>query len=108
MLWRIILILLFLALIIWAVHSRLCIKKTRTLEKEATIASPASKALAEIVAIAGGIYLSLILVTSFLKVNMPEKVMVSGNWSLDPIAMTAVVIALLQPVVLKLYYRFFK
>jgi len=68
---------------------------------EGAVASPASLALGEIVAVAGGIYLSLVLAASFLKMELPEKIMIA-SLALDPLALIAIIIALLQPIVLGL------
>lgn len=89
--------LLIIFVIVWAVRSRVFLKKTRGLEAGSTVASPASLALAELAAVAGGIYLSLILLQTFLKLSVPQEVTVL-NMPLDPIALLAIVIALLQPI----------
>ncbi|NLW07392.1 MAG: hypothetical protein GX039_05370 [Clostridia bacterium] len=65
-------------------------------------ASPVSQALAELVAVAGGIYLSLVLLVSFLKINIAEVIMI-GQFQIDPLAAVALVIALLQPLILNLW-----
>ncbi|MDD2212401.1 MAG: hypothetical protein PHS83_00885, partial [Clostridia bacterium] len=56
------------------------------------------------VAVAGGIYLALILLTSFLKISMPER-LVFFDWSVDYLAAIAIVLALFQPIFLALYYK---
>jgi hypothetical protein len=66
--------------------------------------SPASRALAELVGIAGGIYLSLVMLVSFLKLGVPETISL-GGWSLDPLALIAVLAALIQPLVLAWWPR---
>lgn len=100
--------LLALLIIFWAVRSRVGIKRRRGIQAaESTVASPASIALGELVAVAGGIYLSLILIASFLKITTPEKVALY-NTSLDPLALVAIGIALLQPIAVSLYYRVFR
>ncbi|HBT47810.1 MAG TPA: hypothetical protein DEA73_08050 [Peptococcaceae bacterium] len=63
------------------------------------VPSPASRALAELVAVAGGIYLSLIMLVSFLKLSLPETVSL-GGWNVDPLALLALSAALLQPLLL--------
>lgn len=108
MFWKILLVLAVLLIIFLAVRSRVNIKRKRgALSAEGTVASPASIALGELVAVAGGIYLSLVLVASFLKIATPEKVAVL-NTSLDPLALTAITIALVQPILLSLYYKVFR
>lgn len=64
--------------------------------------SPASKALAELIAIAGGIYISLSVLTSFLSLSIPERIQVAENLQLDPLAMLAIIITLIQPIVLRI------
>ncbi|SMB95611.1 hypothetical protein SAMN00808754_1289 [Thermanaeromonas toyohensis ToBE] len=66
--------------------------------------SPASRALAELVGIAGGIYLSLVMMVSFLKLTVPESISF-GGWSLDPLALVAILVALIQPLILAWWPR---
>lgn len=108
MIWKIILFLLLLGLLVWAVRMKVFLKRTRVHSNlEGTVSSPASVVLGEIVAVAGGIYLSLILLTSFLQINPPDNVtMFSMN--MDPIAVTSLAIALIQPICQALFYRYFK
>ena len=40
---------------------------------EDAVESPASLAIGELVAVAGGIYLALTLLATFLKISMPER-----------------------------------
>ena len=108
MFWKILAGLLALLIIFWAVRARVGLKRWRGNQAtESTVASPASIALGELVAVAGGIYLSLVLIASFLKITTPEKVAVY-NTSLDPLALAAIAIALLQPIALSVYYRVFR
>jgi hypothetical protein len=62
--------------------------------------SPISHALGEMVAIAGGIYVSLLLLTTFLDLNLPEKVNIS-TLEVDTIALLALFLTLGQPFILK-------
>lgn len=71
------------------------------------VPSPASRALAELVGIAGGIYLSLVMMVSFLKLAVPETISF-GGWSLDPLALIAILVALIQPLVLAWWPRGYK
>lgn len=67
-------------------------------------ASILSEALASLVATAGGIYLSLVLLTTFLKIPVPENVnFLSTN--VEPLAGLSVILALFQPFMLKLWDR---
>lgn len=63
--------------------------------------TPFSKALAELVAIAGGVYISLLMLTSFLSLSIPEEVKLTENLQVDPLAMLAVIITLAQPIIVK-------
>jgi len=63
--------------------------------------SPLSGALAYLVGVAGGIYLSLSLLVDFLAVNIPSRIAVLGL-ELDPLATIAITLALLQPFILRL------
>ncbi|NLY49564.1 MAG: hypothetical protein GX062_00940 [Firmicutes bacterium] len=55
-----------------------------------------SQALVELVATAGGIYLALILLRNFLKIELPERVLLFGL-ELEPMATLAFLVALVQP-----------
>jgi len=105
---KVILALILIALIVWAVRNKVFLKRRRNESTfEGAVDSPASVALGEIVAVAGGIYLSLVLVATFLKVDMPDKVNIA-NLAVDPLALAAIIIALLQPIFLGLYYKWKK
>ncbi|MEG6585489.1 hypothetical protein [Dendrosporobacter sp. 1207_IL3150] len=65
--------------------------------------SPLSLAIQEIVAVSGGVYLSLVMLTSFLKLDIPERVSLH-TISIDPLAFTAICLAMIQP----LFYKFIK
>ncbi len=59
-----------------------------------------SNALANLVGVAGGIYLTLVVVVTFLDIELPERVQI-GNVSLEPLAAISILIALVQPFLLK-------
>ena len=61
--------------------------------------SPLSLAIQELIAIAGGIYLSLIMLVSFLKISIPDKINISSV-DMDPLAFVAISLAILQPIVI--------
>ncbi|WP_094607555.1 hypothetical protein SPSIL_023650 [Sporomusa silvacetica DSM 10669] len=64
--------------------------------------SPFSNAVQDLVATAGGVYLSLVMIVSFLKLELPERITISII-TFDPLAMTAITVAVIQPVVSKLF-----
>ncbi|CEP66818.1 Uncharacterized [Moorella glycerini] len=92
---------LLLLLFILALRAKVGFYRSSNVE---AVASPVSRALAELVAIAGGIYLSLVLLVSFLKISLPEVIAI-GGLMVDPLAVVALVIALIQPLVLGLWPR---
>lgn len=59
-------------------------------------ATPFSLAVQELVSTAGGVYLSLIMLTSFLKIDIPE-IIYFASVGFDPLAGIAMGIALIQP-----------
>lgn len=60
------------------------------------ISSPFSLALGELLGVAGGIYLVLVMLVSFLGIAIPERVeLLSVRF--DPLALSAVLLALVQP-----------
>ena len=63
--------------------------------------SPLSRALQDLIAVAGGIYLSLIMLVSFLKLSLPEKIAVYSV-ELDPLALLALGLGIVQPIVLNI------
>ncbi|SMC65046.1 hypothetical protein [Sporomusa malonica] len=62
--------------------------------------SPFSNAVQELVATAGGVYLSLVMIVSFLKLELPERITIS-ILAFDPLAMTAIGVAVIQPLLSK-------
>lgn len=57
-----------------------------------------SLAIQELVAIAGGVYVSLIMFVSFLKITVPEKVWI-GAVEVDPLALLAICLGIVQPII---------
>lgn len=55
-----------------------------------------SEAVKELIGVAGGIYLSLVMVTGFLQIEVPSRVPVAGL-QIDPLAAVAVFLAIVQP-----------
>ncbi|MGB9866898.1 MAG: hypothetical protein ACPLPR_03180 [Bacillota bacterium] len=60
--------------------------------------SPYSIAIKQLVAVAGGIYISLTALCSFLDLEVPKRVWLAGA-QVDPIAVLALCLAALQPLV---------
>ena len=96
-----VLIILFATGSIWlrVCRSRTSIDSIPQVEPKST---PFSAAVQDLVATAGGVYLSLVLIVSFLKLELPERITIS-ILSFDPLAMTALGVAVMQPVFGKIF-----
>lgn len=81
------------------------ILKERACEGLETKPSPLSDALGQMLATAGGIYLSLVMLFSFIEIEAPDKIILF-SLELEPLATVSLFLSILQPFVLKL--RFFK
>ena len=96
-------IVLLLVLIILALSVWQRIKYFReTVDTTKITASPLSLAIQDLVAIAGSIYLSLIMLVSFLKLNIPEKI-IFFECSIDPLAFLSISLAIIQPLFLNIF-----
>lgn len=85
-------ILLFLVISI-DVRCRRCKHKHRIEGVE----SPMSRAIQETVGYAGGIYITLVTLSSFLQVELPERIALTADFRVEPLAFTAVVLTIVQP-----------
>lgn len=63
--------------------------------------SPFSRALGNLIGVAGGIYLSLVLLLTFLEIQIPSRIQL-GKLELEPLATVAIAIAIFQPLFLRL------
>ncbi len=90
-------------IVFWSIWLR--VYRLRQIAESAEIkASPLSLAIQELISLAAGVYLSLIMLISFLKLDMPAKITVL-QISIDPVACTAIGLAIIQPIVLKLFNK---
>ena len=87
--------------IAWSIKLRVSHLRS-ILDNMETKPSPVSLAIQELVAVAGGLYLSLVMLVSFLKIEIPEKVFIY-NIAFDPLACIAIILALFQPLLAKLF-----
>ncbi|MDA8336968.1 MAG: hypothetical protein M0Z41_18630 [Peptococcaceae bacterium] len=102
-------VLLFLAVItaLFSLREKTRQIRLRDMSSEPDRSSPLSRALAELVGTAGGIYLSLTLARDFLKLDVPGRVPVwPWHIEVEPLAALSLVLALLQPYVMRLYHEF--
>lgn len=98
------LVLLLLILAAWSVFLRW--RYTVTRRAEEVTASPLSQALGDLVKAAGGIYVSLLALFSFLKIEVPGGLSWLGlNLDLDPLAFLSLLLAILQPFLLPFFRR---
>lgn len=95
-------LILLLGGIIAAVRQQRFNAMTRT----KTIQSPLALALAQVVGTAGGIYLSLELLFSFLQ--LPEDWWAPSTFVVEPLAVLSLVLAILQPFVIKYWNKLMK
>jgi hypothetical protein len=58
--------------------------------------SQISQALTNLIGVAGGIYLTLVILAAFLELQLPERVSL-GRISLEPLAAVSILISLAQP-----------
>jgi hypothetical protein len=105
------LFLLMLALVFFSVRERIKLRASRfrshkswELEPRAT---PLSEAVFQLVGIAGGIYLSLIMLFTFLEVNLPNKIKLGGI-EVEPLAAFAIGLAIAQPFAVRLWAVFLR
>ena len=62
-----------------------------------SVASPISRAIQATVGYAGGIYMTLVMLVSFLQIEVPDSVVVANGVRVEPLAFIAVILALIQP-----------
>lgn len=76
----------------------------RSLKASDTRQTPLSQGIVDMVAIAGGIYLSLVMVANFVGYAVPGNVPFLGG-EVDPVALIAVTLALVEPFLSRLLVR---
>lgn len=92
----------FCLLIGGSIYLRAC--RFRNAENIESRSSPLAAALQEMVATAGGIYLSLVMLISFLKIELPNTVLLQGI-AVDPTALLSIGLAIIQPLFFRLFYK---
>lgn len=66
--------------------------------------SPLSLALGELLAVAGGIYLALLVAVTFLGLEIPARISF-GSFHIEPLAAFSLFLALVQPLLARLWSR---
>lgn len=100
----IIIILLISLLVVGSIRTKIFLNQKRQKDLPEVIASPVSQALTQILGTAGGIYLSLVMLASFLGIDVPEKILF-WQWSVDPLAFFSLSITLLQPLIMRILQK---
>ncbi|HHT02049.1 MAG TPA: hypothetical protein GXZ96_05095 [Firmicutes bacterium] len=59
--------------------------------------SPISRAVRDLVATAGGIYVSLVLLVSFLQIELPARLHLPFGFQVEPLAGIALLVAIIYP-----------
>lgn len=90
-------------LLVFSVRERVRLRRYR--EKDWSIIgegrpSPLSEALANLIGVAGGIYLSLVVLSTFVELEVPHRVLVAGL-NLEPLATLSILLAILQPFLMR-------
>lgn len=88
----------FLVGAVMAIWAKMSNNRYRT-EQTAAMDSPMTEAIAQLLGIAGGIYLSLVMAMSFLGMEQPALITV-GEMMMDPLALVSIILAFIQPIVL--------
>lgn len=70
----------------------------------ATRETPLSQGIVDLVAVAGGIYLSLVMVAGFVGYELPGRVEALGG-ELDPVAALSILLALAEPFLSSFFSR---
>lgn len=76
--------------------------RERAWDGSETKSSPLSNALTGLIGTAGGIYLSLVMLFSFMELTLPGKVKIF-NVGLEPLAAASFVLAIIQPFAIRLW-----
>ncbi|GBF34197.1 hypothetical protein DCCM_3309 [Desulfocucumis palustris] len=96
--------LVVLAFVVLSLRERIRIKalKERAWDGSETKSSPLSQALSNLIGTAGGIYLSLVMLFSFMEIQTPERIGFL-KIQLEPLATLSFVLAIFQPFLLRLW-----
>jgi len=78
------------------VRNRVRVLEGRKGEEVPPQTSPASRALMELVGMAGGIFIAMTALTGFLQFGVPEKMPLFGV-QMNPVALISLLVAIIQP-----------
>ncbi len=98
-------VLVVLSFVVLSVRERIKVKtlKERSWDGSETKSSPLSQALSNLIGTAGGIYLSLVMLFSFMEIQTPERISFL-KMQLEPLATLSFFLAIFQPFILRLWY----
>ncbi len=97
-------VLVVLALLGLSVKQRMAnrvLREKRAWDGSETKSSPLSDALSGLIGTAGGIYISLVMLFSFMEIDVPGKVNIFSV-GLEPLAAASFALAVVQPFVIRL------
>ncbi|MFZ5592538.1 MAG: hypothetical protein ACOY81_12130 [Bacillota bacterium] len=96
-----------LALVYFSLRERVRLRVLRNKkgwDEQSSKVTPFSEALTNLIGMAGGIYLSLMVFFSFLELDLPSRVRILSLY-VEPVAAVSFALALVQPFVLRLIKR---
>lgn len=97
-------VLVVLLLLVFSVRQRVqnMAIRERAWDGSETKSSPLSEALTGLIGTAGGIYISLVMLFSFMELSLPEKIEVF-RVGLEPLAAVSFALAIIQPFAIRLF-----
>ncbi len=106
--WEVLYLVVFILLFVLSLAERVRVKRAlgvgrRELPLEPQ-PSPVSIALGELLAVAGGIYLALLMAVTFLDLEIPAKISI-GTFQMEPLAAISLALALVQPLLARFWFR---
>ena len=94
--WYVLALVILAALIFLSLRYRVHLIRMARQEPSPELPSPAAEAIKHLVGVAGGIYVSLVSLAAFLALPLPKSIQL-GTMSFDPLALAALLIAIVQP-----------
>ncbi len=105
MLWKLLLAAGLLVCAVLSVWLRMRLRSSDHERNEFAIASPLSESVSQLVGIAGGIYVALVLLFGFLEIEYPAKILIV-HVSCNPLALVSMLLACVQPLASLLWQNF--
>lgn len=90
-------------LTIASLKSRIWNNRLRS-EQVGIITTPLAEAISQLVGVSGGIYLALLMMCEFIGLSGEYELMI-GRYSVDFLAVTAILLSLLQPIIVVIWRK---